>query len=338
MTATRSAVSPRSAAKVGAGFLVAGVLLYLLTRVIGWGEIVGAIRTAEPTWLLLAVGSTAAGLVAWTRVWDEVLSVLAIDVPFPSLVVTYYAATFADYVTPMGKAGGGPLVAYLLSTDERITYHEGLASVASADLLNLVPLFAFAGVGTAGLLVRGGLPRRADLFVAGLVGFAFLVAAGVALVLYRREDVEEAVVGTLGPVAGYVPFVDTATLRAEVRGFTTEMGRLARRPRRLVGSLGYAFVGWGFFAAPLYLAGRSLGVTLFPSLVLFVVAASTLAGFLPTPGGLGGVEFALTGLLVALAPLEVGTAAAVALLYRVASYWFVIVVGGSFALYEIYAA
>jgi uncharacterized protein (TIRG00374 family) len=65
------------------------------------------------------------------------------------------------------------------------------------------------------------------------------------------------------------------------------------------------------------------------------VPASTIAGFVPTPGGLGGVETALVVLLVALAPLTGGEAFAVATIYRVASYWFALVIGGAATFYVI---
>ena len=338
MGATRSGVSRRTLAKVGGGFTVAAVLLYLLGHVVGWGEILRTIRTADPLWLVLAMASTTAGLIAWTRVWKDVLSALAVDVPFPSLAMTYFAATFADYVTPAGKVGGGPIIAYLLSTDERVTYHEGLASVTTTDLLNVLPLFVFAAVGTVGLLVRGNLPPRADLFVVAIAGFAGVVALVIVFVAYRRADLEAWFVSVLTPVVGRLPFVDATSVEAEIREFSTQIGRIAERPRLLVGTLAYSLVGWVLFAAPLYLAARALGVSLYPPLVLFIIPASTLAGLIPTPGGLGGVEFAVTGLLVALAPLDAGAAAAVTLLYRVANYWFVVVVGGSFTLYEIYSA
>ena len=337
MAGTSSGVSGRTLAKVGTGFVVAAILLYLLGRVVGWGEIIGAIGRADPLWLVLAFASTVVGLVAWSKVWDDVLETLSVDLPFRSLTVTYFAVTFADYVTPFGVAGGGPFIAYFLSSEEDVTFHEGLASITSTDILNLVPQFSFAAVGIAGLLLQGGLPRQADLFVAGLVGFAVVAAVGAAVVLYRRDDVVDAVVGVLAPVARRLPFVDVDTIREEVGEFSSVVGRITDDPKLLEETLAYSFVGWALFAAPLYLAARSIGFTLYPPAVLFVVAASTLASLVPTPGGLGGVEFAMTGLLVALSPLGVASAAAVTLLYRVTSYWFVIVVGGSLTLYRIYS-
>jgi len=62
---------------------------------------------------------------------------------------------------------------------------------------------------------------------------------------------------------------------------------------------------------------------------------STLAGLVPSPGGLAGVEFALAGLLIGLVGLARADAYAVALVYRIASYWFALLLGGGAALYVI---
>ncbi|MFD1587702.1 lysylphosphatidylglycerol synthase transmembrane domain-containing protein [Halorientalis brevis] len=335
--ATQNAFNGGTVAKVGAGFAIALVLLYLFGTVVGWAAIARTLRAADPRWFGLALASTTLGLAAWAKAWDEVLCVIDVDIPFPSLVVTYFAGTFADYVTPMGKAGGGPLIAYLLSTDDRISYHESLATLTTADLLNLVPYFLFAVVGGLGLAFRGGLPRRADLLAGALGGVAVVVGSGGYLAWRYRTTVTYSLVALLTPVLERTPFVDVATVREEIHGFYEEMDRIADEPRLLGYTLALGVTGWVLFTIPLYLAGLTVGVTLDPLVVMFVVTASTVAGLVPTPGGLGGVEVALVGLLVALTPLSAGSAAAIALLYRVASYWYVLGVGGLAAFYEVYS-
>jgi hypothetical protein len=70
-------------------------------------------------------------------------------------------------------------------------------------------------------------------------------------------------------------------------------------------------------------------------LVFFVVPASTLAGLTPSPGGLGGVTAALVALLGVLAGFSSATGYAVATVYRLASYWFAVFVGGVAALWVV---
>jgi uncharacterized protein (TIRG00374 family) len=265
-----------------------------------------------------------------------ILDLLGVDIPWRSLVPTYYAATFADYVTPFGKAGGSPFIAYVLSTDDRANYQESLAGVVTADLLNLLPFFTFAGVGFVALLVQSRIPNSARGLITGLAVLAIAMPLFVYLSYRKRDFVEGLVVKVTGPISARTDRIDGEGLRDGVDGFYDRIDVISGHPGTMGHTLVYAFVGWVFFAAPLYLAARSLGVPLDPLLVLFIVPASTLAGVTPTPGGLGGVEAAIVGLIVALTPITTGTAAAVALLYRVASYWLVVLVGGVATGYEVY--
>lgn len=132
-TETTRSLDRRTLAKVGIGFLVAVILLYIFGFVIGWDEIFGALATANLWWVAAACLSSAVCLTVWSKSWAVILSLLDVDIPFRSLIPTYYAATFADYITPFGKVGGGPFIAYVLSTDERANYEESLAGVLSAE-------------------------------------------------------------------------------------------------------------------------------------------------------------------------------------------------------------
>jgi uncharacterized protein (TIRG00374 family) len=78
----------------------------------------------------------------------------------------------------------------------------------------------------------------------------------------------------------------------------------------------------------LWAAGLAAGVHL-PLAVLFIIFTFGigLGSATPTPGGLGGFE---AGLFAGLAAYHVpaGPALAVALLYRLLSYWLALIVGG----------
>nr|WP_231751373.1 lysylphosphatidylglycerol synthase transmembrane domain-containing protein [Halogeometricum sp. CBA1124] len=249
---------------------------------------------------------------------------------------TYFAATFADYVTPFGKAGGGPFVAAVLSADHDASYEESLASVVTTDALNLLPFFSFAGVGVVVLGLTGSVPRNVRALVYGLgvmalclplVGYGVWRARGAATRWLSR---------ILDPIASRVRFVDSESIEQRVAQFFSLLGDLGARRSWVAETLAFAYVGWVFFALPLWLAAWAVGVSLPLQLVAFVVPASAMASLVPTPGGLGGVEAAVTGLLVALAGIDTATAAAIALLYRVASFWFVLPVGGSATLWLTY--
>lgn len=332
-----SAVADHATAlKSAAGFLVAAVLLYLFGWALGWERILDVLGRADLGWMVVACGSTALCLVLWTKGWDIVLSVVGVDIPLSHLVPTYFAATFGDYVTPFGKAGGGPLIAYVLSTHDQASYEEALASVFTTDSLNLLPFFSFAGLGVLALALQGEIPGRIRPLLYGLGGMALAVPF-VGLLLWRREVWVVRTVSRTGSwLAARTRFVDAAELEERVVEFFSLLDRVGRSRARLVEVLVLSYTGWVLFAAPMWLSGMALGVELDLLLVGFVVPASAMASFVPTPGGLGGVEAAVAGLLVVLGGVPVATAAAIALLYRAASYWFVVLTGGLAALWVVY--
>ena len=325
----------RTLAKTVAGFAVAGVILYLLAVGIGIEEIRGELADADPLWLAAGCASTAVGLVSWAKAWQVVLGVVGIPVRFRKLVVTYYAATFANYVTPLGQAGGEPFIAYVLARDTDASYEDSLASVVTADLLNLLPFFTFAAVGTGVLLVRTTLPDEVRGVAVALVVFAVGVPAGAAAGWRVRKRLGRLVVRLVAPVVRRTRFFSVEGVRRRLRELNEAFERIAADPQALTHAMVYSYVGWLFFALPLYFAALTVGEPLGLLLVFFIVPASTLAGLTPSPGGLGGVTAALVALLGVLAGFSSATGYAVATVYRLASYWFAVLVGGLAALWVV---
>jgi len=298
--------------KALAGFAVALLVLGLLAAGIGLDEIAAELADADPRWLAVGCLSTAVGLVSWARAWQVVLGVVGVPVTFRKLVVTYYAATFANYATPLGQAGGEPFIAYVLSRDTDASYEDSLASVVTAD--------------------RTTLPQEVRGVAVALAAFAVGVPA-VAVVCWRfRGPLARFVVGLVAPVARRTRFVSVEGIQNRLRELNEAFERIADDRHALVHALVFSYVGWLFFALPLYFAVLAVGGSISLWLVFFVVPASTLAGLTPSPGGLGGVEAALVGLLVVLAGFSTASGYATATIYRLASYWFALGAGGLAAI------
>ncbi|WP_075937793.1 flippase-like domain-containing protein [Halosegnis longus] len=315
--------------KILAGFAVAGIVLYVVASQFGLDEVVDTLAGADLRWLAVGCLSTTVCLVLWGKAWHVVLRVAGIDVPFRKLVGTYFAATFANYVTPLGQAGGEPFIAYVLSRDTEASYEESLASVVTADLLNLLPFFSFSAIGLSVLLAQSSLPGAAQSLAWGLLAMAVGVPVLVGLAWRYRERVRGGVLRLVRPVTRITSRLSVDGVARRIDELYESFGRIAQDRRALVVAVVFAYAGWVFFALPLYFAGKTLAVPgIDPLLVLFVVPASTLAGLTPSPGGTGGVELALVALLVALTPVSNAVALSIALVYRVMSYWFALVVGG----------
>jgi uncharacterized protein (TIRG00374 family) len=328
-------VDRRTLAQILLGFVVAGVVLVLFAVGIGTENLAAVFSDAEYRWLVLGCLSTALCLVAWGKAWHVVLGVAGIEESFRRLVGTYFAATFANYVTPLGQAGGEPFIAYVLSRDTEASYEESLASVVTADLLNLFPFFSFAAVGMGWLLWDASLPAAARPLAMGLLALA-VGGPAVTVAGWRfRERLSSGFLRVVAPVVRRLPRATLAGVRERLADLGSAFDRIASEPRALVRALAFSYLGWVFFALPLYFAGQTIDLPIGLLLVLFIVPASTVAGIVPSPGGLGGVEAALVALLVALTAFTAAEAYAVALVYRVASYWFAIAAGGIATLYVI---
>jgi len=321
-------------AKTALGFAVAVLLVYLLGAVVGWDRTVAGLRAADPGLVAAACLSSLLCLAAWGKTWQVVLRAIDVTVSYRRLVVTFYAATFANYVTPMGQAGGEPFIAYVLARDVGTDYERSLASVVVADLLRLAAFLSVGLIGVGYLLAAAGpLPGRVDRFVGLLIGAAVLVPAAAALGWRRRGLVARAVLRGLAPAARRTDRIDLGAVRARIERFYGSVEQVADAPRALAVAGGFAYVGWLLFALPLYLAGLAIGQPVSPWLVCFLVPVTVVVGAAPTPGGLGAIEGSLVALLGVLAALPAGEALAVVTLYRLASYWLVIALGGVAALW-----
>jgi len=323
----------RTVTKIAAGFAVAVVLVYLLAVAVGWEQTLAQLRSAELRWVAAGCLSTLFCLAAWGKAWQIVLREGGIDVPYRKLVVTYFAATFANYVTPLGQAGGEPFIAYVLSKDTDANYEQSLASVVTADLLNLLPFFNFAAVGLGYLLLGSQLTATAADLAVGLAALAVGIPTLVVTGWQYRRRVERIVLRLVDPISRLTDRVSVEGVRTRINRFYESVGRITSSPRALLTATGFAYVGWVFFALPLYFSGLALDLPVPLLLVFFIVPASTLAGMVPTPGGLAAVEGALVGLVVALTALSAADGLAIATVYRIASYWFALAVGGVAALW-----
>lgn len=326
-------ISPRRALKILLGFLVATLLVYLLGTVVGWEETVKRVRVAHLGWVAAACISTLACLALWGKMWQEILEAVGVSVAYKKLVVTFYAATFTNYVTPMGQVGGEPLIAYILSRDTEATYEESLASVVATDALRLLPFFTATGIGISYLLFSITLPEVVERLAVFLAVLAIALPT-LAFAGWRyRLSVKSGIVTVLTPLASRTDLVTLDGIRGRIDRLYGSIELIASSRRRVLTSIGLAYVGWILFALPLYFSSVALDLPLSLLLVAFLVPATIVVSFTPLPGGLGAIEGSLILLLTTLTAFTAGEALAVTTVYRLTSYWIVVVVGGLAALW-----
>ncbi|MDQ7029858.1 MAG: lysylphosphatidylglycerol synthase transmembrane domain-containing protein [Ardenticatenia bacterium] len=110
-----------------------------------------------------------------------------------------------------------------------------------------------------------------------------------------------------------------------------ESAKILLEPVPLAVAVTLGTVSWAFEGVAFYIVLRGLGLPHTPQLVLqaiFILSFATIVGTLVMmPGGLGGVEGTITGLLQLLVGLDRSTAVTGTLLIRLGTLWFGVVLG-----------
>lgn len=313
--------------------LLAVALLAGFLFVLGPERVVRDLSRADLRLVGLACLSTFGALFAWSEAQRQLHHAAGATAGPGVFGLAYATGVFLKLTLPGGRAGGPAVMAYALGRETGLGFERDLTAVLTGKFvgfLGCVPpvVVGLALVGLPFPVPRAVFPATAGLTVTlGLAGVVVGRRPGVVRgAIHRLAAVGRATVGRLSdrvaePLAR--ARVDEACDRA---AGTFDAIRGDRRA--LASALVLAAVGWCLAAAPLYLAFAALGTPVPLALALFVVPLGTVANGIPLPGGIGGVELALTGLLVALTGLPVATVGAAVLLYRATGDGFSALLGG----------
>jgi len=290
-------VRPRDVATTALVALAAYLLISKLAK-IGFGTIYDELKLADPVWVAVALI-----LAQLTYVSQAVALRGAVETPLPFLpcVVLKSAVKFLNLTVP-GNAGSvalgvrflqrlgvptGPAVASGLIDDASNTV------VEIALVLALLP-FVHRSLNTGGL---GGALPSGTLVIAVLAGVVIAVAAVVLVPTLRNK------------------------VFPSVRQALHSVWAVARNRRKRLELFGGTLATEVIFALTLGAVASGYGVHLsLAQLLLVNVAATTLAGLVPVPGGIGAAEAALAGGLAAFGVPE-ALAFAIAITHRLCTYY-----------------
>ena len=305
-------LSPRHLRRGLLQLTVVGLVAILIVFVgPGLGALRDRISDASPGWLV------AAGVL-------ELLSALSYVVIFRSVFcarmswrLSYQIGMSeqgANSVLPAGGAGGLALGAWALNRGGMSAAHIGRRSVAFfllTSLANVGTLVLFALLFAAGVL--HGDSNEALTYGFGAAGLVAAVAVLMLPVVGHRLAPRSSLPDDAGRTRVAIRHVRNAV----GDGVRDSLLLLRRRsPGVLVGSFGYM----GFDIAALVFCFHAFGPA--PALPIIVLAyiIGQLGGLVPLPGGIGGTEGGLIGLLALYhAPLATATIAVLA--YRALALW-----------------
>ena len=279
--------------------IMVAVLFTALVVVLGslnFEDITAAVTSANPVWMAIAFGLAC---LTWVGGAIPLMALSPVALRFRDAVTAQIAASIATIVAP---AGVGPAVVNLrLLRKKRVPT---VVAATTVTLQQLLQLFIMLGLLLL-VMVLSGDSLSVQLPYGTILAVAALVIAGIGIALS-------------------VPAVRQWAWSKIEPTWTQVLPRLiwiVGRPKRMLAILGgnvlmnIGFVG--AFWAGLVAMGGSLD---FLSLALTYLASNSLGSVIPSPGGIGPVEAALTaGLQVAGVPLSIGLPTAV--LYRLVTFY-----------------
>lgn len=269
----------------------------------GWADVSAAVARVGLVGVIVALLLSLLNYLLRFGRWQMYLQALGHPVPaWPSLKV--YLAGFALTTTP-GKAG--EMLRGVVLKRWGMPYARSVAAFLSERLSDLLAIMLLA------LLGLSLYPAAAPLMGAGAV----LVLIVFGAILWR------------GAVDRLASAVERSGRLRWLRHFFAILAqaRHCHGPALFAAATALSLVAWGAEAWAFYLVLAWMDLDVSLRFAVFVYAISMLAGALSfMPGGLGGAEAVMVGLLVWSGA---GTAEAVGatVLIRVATLWFAVVLG-----------
>lgn len=272
------------------------VAVYVVIGQLARVDLAKTLRSADVRWMVVALGLSALTYLAAAL---SLSGFVPNRLPFGRIVLAQLAGSFVTLVTPAAVGGAALNIRFLQRSKVPpaiAAASVGLSQVVAfvLHLMLLVVFVAITGARTHSL----SPPRWAYFVIAGLVAVVLVV---VAIPAGRRL-----LRARLAPALGQV---------------LPRLVQVIQQPRKLAEGIGGALLLTACYILCLTTCVMALGGSIaITSAAVVYLTGSALGSAVPTPGGLGAVEAALSAGLTA-AGLPGATAVSAVLLFRTLTFW-----------------
>jgi uncharacterized protein (TIRG00374 family) len=312
-----SGVSPKRArrALIRLGALIA-VSVVVVTLLPGLGELRSRFAHARPVWLAVACALEVLSALAYVPAFR---AVFCDRMGWGASYKIAVAEEGAGSLFPFGGTGSLALGVWALRRAGMPAAEVARKTVAFFLLTSVVPVATLALLGIG--LATGVLPGHASILLTMVpAAVAFGAIAGTLALGRLSRRIETRLSGRTdgSRLARLAPL-----LRAAAEGVDEAVRQLRHgNPLLLLGLVGYLV----FDILVLWASFRAVGSAPELTIVWMGYLIGQLGNWLPVPGGIGGVEGGMVGILV-LYSLQAVTVTAAVLLYRVIELWIPAVLG-----------
>jgi len=274
------------------------VAAVVIITTVNFSQIRDAVVTANLWWMLVAFGF---GLLTWVGAALAFVAFAPVRVPFLRATLTQAASSFVALAAP---AGIGPAALNLrLLTKRNVATSLAVVTVALVQLSQMIVtilLLVVLSVTTGDGSVLRSLPSTPVLVALGAV--ALVVALALTVPTVRRWLLRK--------------------LRPMVDQVWPRLSSVLGQPSRLVlGIAGNVVMSLAYVLAfDAALAAFGQHISLIDAAVIYLVG-NAVGAAVPTPGGIGAIEFALITGLTTTAGIAAPLATSAVVLFRLVTYW-----------------
>lgn len=280
------------------------VAVYVLAPQFGkFHSSIDAIKDTDFALLLLAFGSIMMAVLSAALTYSQLVFK---PISYTKIASVQYAGMFINRLVPAGVGGISLFIDFL--------YRQGHSLARASAVVAMNTGIGLAGHVTLLVIALGvyGMTILPDgvLNVSKIISYLAVVVAAIVLLIVILQRTKP-----LGKISSF--FHQLGKTLALYRSRKAAVGR----------AILCAMLNTAFHATALLLAMKAFGLDLPVAAALVVLTGGVFAATVtPTPGGVVGAEAGLTAVLIAYG-VDSGVALAVALSYRLVSYWLPIIPG-----------
>ncbi len=285
---------------------------YLFNLATNWDQMWDAFTTADLIWaipvIIMMISTYFSGAMS-------LIGSVTIDLVYFRTVAVMFGQSYLNRFTPANAGGMAMRVRYLQlnGLDTAVSASAVALTSGASGVAQVVTIVVF--------LIWGGASDRFSDFEfpdIGTVVVALLVV-GLLVSLFMITRFGKTVIR---------PWIATAFSK-----ILDSIRDLLTRPSKLAQLFGGALLGKLANVIAFWASMEAFGVDIsFPKAGAMYIIATTIGSAVPTPGGVGGVEAALTAALIAYG-VDNATAAAIVLFFRTLTFWLPTLPGYGFFRY-----
>ncbi|NWF77328.1 MAG: flippase-like domain-containing protein [Chloroflexi bacterium] len=274
-------------------------------------QMLGAVRTANPVFIVVAIAVYFFSVGIWAIRWQKALSFINCETSFSARYLILCATIFFNNITPGARVGGDPFGrVYMLHKLENTSYSSGMASSIGEHALTPLVIVSFL---IAGLFLQfGKTSLRLGLVLILALIFAAFGIVFIPRVFFKRKIAVKRISKITNRVLGWFGKGGSVEeIMGGIEAFYTSSYSTIDKWRKIFWIGLFTLVIGALDVFRLYIIFLALGY--YPKLSMLLVASAlpTIVGLIPfLPGGLVIVEGSLISIFALFGvPLNLAIAA-----------------------------